>query len=86
MTRTEALAKIQASLPALADEQVDALAEMVAAWAQPHDPLDLTPEELAGIERSREDFKHGRTLTDDEYQAEMDVFMARLAAKQPAKT
>jgi hypothetical protein len=86
MTRTEAIEKIQAALPALADEQVDALAEMVQAWAEPREPLDLTPEELAGIERSREDFKHGRTLTDDEYQAEMDAFIARLAAKQPATT
>jgi hypothetical protein len=78
MTRTEALATIQASLPALADEQVDALAEMVAAWAQPQTPLDLTPEELAGIERSREDFKHGRTYTSEEARALTNAFLAEL--------
>jgi hypothetical protein len=78
MTRTEALATIQASLPALADEQVDALAEMVAAWAQPQAPLDLTPEELAGIERSREDFKHGRTYTSAEARALTEAFLAEL--------
>jgi hypothetical protein len=86
MTRTIAIAKIHATLPALADEQVDALAEMVEAWAQPHAPLELKPEELAGIERSKDDFKHGRTLTDDDYQAEMDAFMKRLAAKQSTVT
>ncbi len=83
MTRTEALAKIQASLPALADEQVDALAQMAAAWAEPSAPLDLTPEELAGIERSKEDFKHGRTYTSAEARALTDAFLVEL---ESAKT
>jgi hypothetical protein len=83
MTRTEALAKIQAALPALADEQVDALAEMVAAWAETREPLDLTPEELAGIERSREDFKDGRTYTSAEARALTKTFLAEL---EDAKT
>jgi hypothetical protein len=78
MTRNEAIAKIHASLPALADEQVDALAEMVQAWAETREPLDLTPEELAGIERSREDFKHGRTYTSAEARALTEAFLAEL--------
>ncbi len=81
MTRDEAIAMINASLPVLGDSQVDAIAEMVQSMAESTAPLHLTAEDLAGIERSKEDFKHGRTLSSEEYEAEMDAFMERLSAK-----
>jgi hypothetical protein len=41
----------------------------------------FTPEELAGIERGRQDFKHGRTLTADQFESNMDTFMTGLRQK-----
>jgi hypothetical protein len=56
-----------------------ARAETIAA-AQP-DAFVFTPEELAGIERGRQDFKHGRTLTVDQFESNMDTFMTGLRQK-----
>jgi hypothetical protein len=85
MTRTEAIKIINASLPALGDAQVDAIAEMVQSLAQNIAPLELTAEELAGIERSKEDFKHGRTYSSAEARALTDAFLAELeSAKSSA--
>lgn len=83
MTRTEAIAIINAKLPALDDEGVAAVAEVVEQLAQAPVSLDLTDDELAALERSKEDFKAGRTYSSAEYKAEMDAFMVRLAAKYP---
>jgi hypothetical protein len=41
-------------------------------------PLDLTSEETRLLEQGQDDFKHGRTLTLDEFSADMDAFMAGL--------
>jgi predicted transcriptional regulator len=35
MTKTEAIAQIQSTLPALTAEQAEALAELAAAWTRP---------------------------------------------------
>lgn len=40
MTRQEAIAQIQSSLSALSAEQVQALAELAAAWTRPVPPED----------------------------------------------
>lgn len=40
MTRTEAIAQIEAKLPALTTEQAQALAELAEAWTRPTEPED----------------------------------------------
>jgi hypothetical protein len=84
MTRTEAIAIINAKLASLDDEEVMAVADIVqdiAATAVP--ALDLSDAERAGIERSKEDFKAGRTCSNDQYHAEIAAFMADLKSKHP---
>ncbi len=83
MTRTEAIAIITANLTKLDDIAVAELANHVQASTMPFVLRDLTDDERAAIERSREDFKAGRTYSVDEYRAEMDAFMATLRAKYP---
>lgn len=79
MTKTEAINTITAKLPALSEEQLKAIADATAAWTQPSEPFQFTAEEKAGIERSFEDFKAGRTLTLDEAEARTKAFLARRA-------
>lgn len=81
MIRTEAIAIITANLPNLDDAAVTELAEHVKASTTPFMLRDLTDDELAAIERSRQDFKAGRTSSADEYRDEMHAFMATLEAK-----
>ncbi len=82
MTRSEALAIIEAALPALDDARVEKLAEMARALAEPQPVLrKLTAEELALIEQSKEDFRLGRTLTMEEARAGTDAFLKQLEAK-----
>jgi hypothetical protein len=79
MTRTEALAIINAKLSSLDDERVMTVADIVQDLAQPDDlPRDLTPRELALIEQSKEDFKAGRTYSLAEARAMTDAFLATL--------
>lgn len=80
MTRTEAIAIINAKLPALDDEHVATVAEIVQSLTQPVAPLELTDDELAAIERSGQDFKAGRTYSLAEARARSDAFVARLGA------
>jgi hypothetical protein len=81
MTRTEAIAIITAKLASLDNERVMTVADIVQDMAAPTTPaLDLTDAERAAIERSKEDFKAGRTYTNDQYHAEMTAFMADLNA------
>lgn len=85
MTRTEAIAIIEATLPKLDDARVAELAQLVQAAAEPATPFrDLTDAERAGLTSAAEDFKMGRTHTPEQYRAEMDDFMARLQAKYPS--
>lgn len=60
-------------LPEATRADIIARAESIATEA-----VDFTAEELAGIERGREDFKHGRTLTAEQFDSKMDTFMAGL--------
>ena len=59
-------------------------------WMDPrhietHALRELTDEELALIEQSKEDFRQGRTLTDAEYRADIAAFMTGLKARHAAK-
>jgi len=77
-----AIAIITAKLASLDDERVMTVADIVQDMAAPTAPaLDLTYAERAAIERSKEDFKAGRTYTNDQYHAEMTAFMAGLNAR-----
>ena len=76
MTRTEAIAIITATLPALDEAQVAKLAELAQSLAKPA-ALKLTDEDRAGIARAREDFATGRTYSSGEARA--------MTAELPAK-
>ena len=79
MTRTEAIAIITEKLSSFDDERVMAVAGIVEDLAQDDDQLrDLTPGELALIEQSKDDFKHGRTYSLAEARAMTDAFLAPL--------
>ena len=82
MTRTEAIAIITAKLAVLDDEHVTTVAEIVEDMTKPTETtLNLTEAERAAIERSKEDFKTGRTCLGDLYHAEMTAFMAAIKSK-----
>ena len=60
------------------------VADIVQDMADRTSPaLGLTDAERAAIERSKEDFKVGRTYSSDQYHAEMTAFMADLKSKHP---
>jgi hypothetical protein len=63
-------------LPEAARADLLKRAEALAA-----DAVAFTTEELAGIERDREDFKHGRTLSAEQFDSNMDAFMDGLRQK-----
>lgn len=72
MSRTEAIAIITRKIAKLDDDQVSLLANVVDDFAERSSThLALTAEELVAVERSKEDFKTGRTPTSDQYHAEM---------------
>lgn len=82
MSRADAIETIAANLSRLGEKELDALVELTTAWAQPHSSFKFSEEERAAVERSREDFKFGRTLTLDEAEARTDAFLAaRRAAR-----
>ncbi len=84
MSRTEAIAIITRKIETLDDEQVSILADIAEDLAdRSAPPLELTAEERAAIERSKDDFKLGRTLTSEQYQAEMSGFVNALKSKHP---
>ena len=58
-------------------------AEAIAANV---DKFEFTLEDLAGIERGRQDFEHDRTLSLSDYRADMDAFFDRLKAKATSAT
>jgi hypothetical protein len=67
------------SLPDAARRELIELAEINAGSSK---PLDLTSEDERLLGQARDDFKQGRTLSMDEYRADMDAFMANL--RKPA--
>lgn len=87
MTRTQAIAIIEKALPAADEATLAAVAELLqnASTGTDELPRELTPRELELIEQSKEDFRHGRTLSSDEYRADMSAFLEVLKAKH-AKT
>lgn len=85
MTRTEAIAVINAKLASLDDERVKAVADIVQDIAAGDDLVrDLTARELALIEQSKEDFKQGRTYSLAEARAITDAALAPLGVPKSA--
>ena len=84
MTRTEAIAAINAKLSSLDDDGVLAVASIVEDIAADGDlPRALTARELALIEQSKEDFTAGRVVSQEDYRADMDAFLSQRRAKLP---
>jgi hypothetical protein len=84
MTRSEAIAIITATLPALNEGQAATLAELAQTLAQSPVALSLTDEDRDGIARAREDFRAGRTHSSSEARAMTAAFLAKLRGASPA--
>lgn len=85
MTRTEAIAKINARLSSLADDEVLTVADMLDHIADAQTGIRrLTPRELQLIEQSKADFQDGRTSTLQESRAFVEAELARRRAARPA--
>ena len=86
MTRTEAIAIIEQSIPSADEATLAAAAQLFkSASADPDLPRPLTTEDLASIEQAREDFKAGRTFTSAQGQAFIDAALVQRRAQRPAK-
>ena len=84
MTRTEAIAAINATLSSLDDDGVMAVASIVEDIAAERGlPRALTTREAALIEQSKEDFKAGHVVSQEDYRAEMDAFLTQHRARLP---
>lgn len=75
MPRPESLERLNRALEKLDDEQIAHLADIAADLAQDGPGGEFTEEDLASIDRGREDFKAGRTYTIEEIRARSDVFL-----------
>ena len=82
MTRSEAIAIIEQSLPSADEATLNAAAALFqAAHAEASVlPRALTPRETALIEQSKEDFKAGRTYSVTEARAYVNEALARRRA------
>lgn len=70
MTRAEAIAIIEQSIPTADDATLEAAARLLHAGTGDADlPRDLTDAELASLEEARADFAAGRTYTSAEVRA-----------------
>ena len=70
--------------PHLSPEARDKLIEFAESVAEEDRPLDLTADDEAAIEQARLDFTEGRTVSFDEFCADLDSFMATLCSKTRA--
>ena len=81
MTKMETIAEITAKLETLDEGELQELREVIDTWADDEFlPRPLTDEELALIEQSKEDFRLGRTLSAEEFKADIKEFVATLGA------
>ena len=66
--------------PSLSEEARKKLVEIAERIAEADVPLELSPDEEKLLEQAREDFKHGRSLSLDDYKADLDEFFRGLHA------
>lgn len=84
MTRSEAIAIIERSLPSADEATLSAAAALFQA-ARPESsvlPRTLTPREMALVEQSKADFNAGRTYTVREARVYIDEALARRRAQR----
>ena len=67
--------------PSLPEDARQKIVDMAESSVVNSGSYEFTTEELAGIERGREDFQNGRTSSQPEYRSDMDAFFQRLKAK-----
>ena len=85
MTKTEAIAIITSQLAGLDEERVLTVADIVQSMSSTDDlTRDLTTDELAQLEHSREDFATGRTYSLAEARALTDASLAVLGVPKSA--
>ncbi len=80
MTRTQAIAAINAKLAVLDDARLLTVAEMIEDIAT-DTVRPLTARELALLEQSKEDFTAGRTYSVEDMRAHSDAFIRALRDK-----
>ena len=86
MNCEQAISAINAELAALDDDEVQTVADIVRGMTTESVlPRELTAEELALIEQSKEDFRQGRTYSLDEARAATDEFLATIGAPAARK-
>jgi len=73
-----ALKRISDLWPSLSDDARAHLADIAEGIASTPKDLRLADAERAAVERSCEDFKLGRVLSEEEFRREMDEFMRML--------
>lgn len=76
MTRTEAVAVINARLATLEDERVEAAAALIDELAAASPVRALSPRELTLLAQSKADFAAGRCYSHDEITAMLDERLA----------
>ena len=81
MTRTEAIAAINAKLGTLDDERLQAVVEIVDDIAASEVVRPLTARERALLEQSKADFEAGRTYSVEDMRAHCDAFIRALRDK-----
>jgi hypothetical protein len=79
MTKTQALSYIRSTFASLDEGSAAELADFAASLVQPAVPLKLTTKDRAGIQKSREDFKMGRTYTSAQARLITQKFLKALA-------
>ena len=67
--------------PDLPEEARRKIVELAESIVDETGGFAFTPEEIAGIERGRDDIRQGRSSTLAEYRSEMDDFFSGLKAK-----
>ncbi len=87
MTRLQTIEQITARFAELDDERLQAVADMIDAMDVDKSELtrELTYEELALIEQSKQDFDMGRTLTLAEAEARTEAFIAERRRQRAAE-
>lgn len=85
MNRSQAISTIESNLSRLREDELEALAEITSAWANAPAELRLTDAEKVAVERSKQDFAAGRTLTLDEAEARTSAFLAARRATRSSQ-
>lgn len=83
---TKTLDRLVELWPHLSEAARADLITRAEATATLADKIEFTSEDLAGIERGRQDFRDGRTLSLPECRAAMDTFFDRLKARATTTT